>query len=148
MKKILMIAFVSMAMLATVSCSKDDDKKSDSDRPTIKGTLWEANVQYHDIPYIGSGDLEAQLYFKADDVCHIDIDLPAAIQLILSGMGIGGLDSGDYGYIFDGNKVVIDMGGGMELEYTGSTLVYHIPTSYAVIVGDYLDDMDIVFQKQ
>ena len=146
MKKILMMAFVSMALLAT-SCSKDDDKSSSESRPSLQGTLWEANVQYSGIPVIGSGVVEAQLFFKTDEICRFDVDLPATIQMVLSSLGMGNLDAGEYSYTFDGHKVVMNGSITAELEYTGNTLVYHIPSQYSMVTS-YLDASEIVFRKQ
>lgn len=147
MKKILMMAFVSMALLATVSCSKDDDKKSDP--PTIKGTLWEANIDY-DVMILGSGSIEVQLFFKNESVCRMDIDFPAALAVALEqllGHGID-LDSGEYEYTFDGEKVVITLNSQpIELEYTGSTLVFKIPSQYSSIAS-MAGISEVVFYKR
>ena len=144
MKKILLMTFVSVAMLAMVSCSKDDDSEA---APSLKGTLWEASVEYSNIPVVGSGSVEAQLYFKTDDFCRVDIDLPATIQVLLGTMGIGNLDSGEYGYTFDGQKVVFSGNNSFELEYTGNTLVYHIPSQYSIVTS-YIGSSEVVFHKQ
>lgn len=144
MKKILMMAFVSVAMLAAVSCSKDDEKDS-STPASIKGTLWETTVEYADVPILGSGSVEAQLYFKSDDICRFDVDLPAAVQMALSTMGVGDLSAGEYGYTFDGKKVAIDAMNGVELEYTGSTLVYRLPSQFNVLAS-YIGGSEVVFR--
>jgi hypothetical protein len=146
MKKFLMIAFAFVALLATVSCSKDDDKKSDP--PTIQGTLWESMVDYN-VPIVGSGTIEAQLYFKTDNICRVDIDLPATLMAALSMLGGGDLnfDSGEYEYTFDGKKVVFQAAGGIELEYTGNTLVFHIPSQYSS-VASIIGINEVVFHKQ
>lgn len=146
MKKILMMTFVSMAMLATVACSKDDDKESSAPAPSLTGTLWETQVQYTNVPMLGSGSIDAQLYFKSDDICRFDVDLPAAVQMALNAFGIGDLEAGEYGYTFDGEKVVLAAMNGVELEYTGSTLVYHIPSQLSAI-ATYIGGSDVVFRK-
>ena len=149
MKKILLMTFVSLAMMTFGSCSKDDEGGSSGNQeaPTLKGTLWEANQEY-DMPYLGSGVIEAQLFFKTDDICRVDVDLPDAIQTLLSTLGMGTFDSGEYGYTFDGHTVVMDIRGGMELEYTGNTLVFHIPSQYASMVSSYIGGDEIVFYQQ
>ena len=144
MKKLLLMSFVAMAMM--VSCSKDDSSSTSSEPATLKGTLWEANQAYN-IPILGQGTMEVQLYFKTEDLCRVDIDLPATLQGALSTLGIGDLDSGEYGYTFDGKKVVFDVRDGIELEYKGSTLVYHIPSQYSAI-STYIGGTEIVFRQQ
>ena len=91
--------------------------------------------------------MEVQLYFKTEDLCRVDIDLPATLQAALSTLGIGDLDSGEYGYTFDGKKVVFDVSDGIELEYKGSTLVYPIPSQYSAI-STYIGGTEIVFRQQ
>ncbi len=146
MKKFLSLAFLSVAMIAAVSCSKDDDKKTDS--PSIKGTLWEADVNYTNVPVLGSGTLQLELFFKNETLCRVDADLPAGIQMALAALGIGNLQPGDYPYTFDGTKVTIQIGGSnFELDYTGNTLVFHIPDQYSAVVT-YLGGPDVVFNKQ
>lgn len=151
MKKFLMMAFLSVAMVAMVSCSKDDDEKSttEPERPSIVGTLWEANVNYN-VPIVGSGTIEAQLFFKTDEICRVDIDLPATLQTALSMFGGGDLDldSGEYEYTFDGKKVVFARGtNSVELEYTGNTLVFNIPAQYASVASA-IGITEVVFYKQ
>ena len=144
MKKILMMAFVAVAILASVSCSKDDDNNSSA---TLVGTLWVANVEYSDIPILGSGSVEAELYFRTEDVCRFDADLPAMVQMALAAMGINNLEAGEYNYTFDGNKVTVSAMSGVEMEYTGNTLVYHIPSQYNMI-ATYIGGSEVVFYKQ
>ena len=50
MKKILMMAFVSAAMLAMVSCSKDKEEEAVS----LVGTHWVGTETFNNIPMIGS----------------------------------------------------------------------------------------------
>lgn len=147
MKKILLMAFVSAAMMAMVSCSKDDDEKQESTPPSLAGTLWEANVTYSNVPVVGSGTIEVQLFFKSEgDVCRVDADLPAMIQTLLA--SIVNLQPGEYPYTFDGEKVMLQLDGSVaELEYTGSTLVFHIPEQYSTI-AQYLGGNEVVFNKQ
>lgn len=144
MKKLLLLAFVSVTMMAAVSCSKDDDKSSAS----LVGTLWVADVNYTDVPMLGSGSIEVQLYFKNDSTCRIDADLPATIQMAMSALGIGNLQPGDYPYTFDGSKVTLQVSSGStSLDYTGNTLVFHIPDQYSIVIP-YLGGPDVVFNKQ
>ena len=49
MKKILMMAFVSAAMLAMVSCSKDKEEEAVS----LVGTHWVGTETFNNIPMIG-----------------------------------------------------------------------------------------------
>lgn len=144
MKKILMVVFASVAMLASVSCSKDDENKSSA---SLVGTLWVANVEYSDVPILGSGSVEAELYFRTESVCRFDADLPAMVQMALSTMGINNLEAGDYNYTFDGNKVTVSAMSGVELDYNGNTLVYHIPSQYNMI-ATYIGGSEVVFYKQ
>ena len=146
MKKILFMAFVSLAMLATVSCSKDDEKSND--KPSIQGTLWEANIDY-DIAVLGSGSIDAQLFFKSDSICRVDIDFPATLVAIIEQfVGSIDLDSGDYDYTFDGKKVVFTVAGQpLELQYTGNTLVLPIPSQYST-VASLAGISEVVFYKQ
>ena len=128
MKKLLLLAFVSVTMMAAVSCSKDDDKSSAS----LVGTLWVADVNYTDVPMLGSGSIEVQLYFKNESTCRIDADLPATIQMAMSALGIGNLQVSS---------------GSTSLDYTGNTLVFHIPDQYSIVIP-YLGGPDVVFNKQ
>lgn len=141
-----MMAFVSMAMLATVSCSKDDEKSTDT--PSLQGTLWEANIDY-DVMILGSGSIEAQLFFKSESVCRVDIDFPATLMAVLEQfVGDVDLDSGDYDYTFDGKKVVFTVNGQpVELEYRGTTMVLPIPSRYST-VASMAGISEIVFYKQ
>lgn len=144
MKRILIMVFASVAMMASVSCSKDDDNKSGA---TLVGTLWVANVEYSNVPLLGSGSVEAELYFRTEDVCRFDADLPAMVQMALAAMGINNLEAGEYNYTFDGNKVTVSAMSGVEMEYTGNTLVYHIPSQYNMI-ATYIGGSEVVFYKQ
>ena len=141
-----MMAFVSMAMLATVSCSKDDEKSTDTS--SLQGTLWEANIDY-DVMILGSGSIEAQLFFKSESVCRVDIDFPATLMAVLEQfVGDVDLDSGDYDYTFDGKKVVFTVNGQpVELEYRGDTMVLPIPSRYST-VASMAGISEIVFYKQ
>jgi len=144
MKKVLLMTFVSVAMMAFVSCSKDDDKSSAS----LTGSLWVADVNYTDVPMLGSGTIEVQLYFKNESTCRVDADLPAGIQFALEALGIGNLEPGDYPYTFDGSKVTIQLTtSNVQLDYTGNTLVFHIPDQYSIVIP-YLGGSDVVFNKQ
>lgn len=139
------MTFMAMAMM--VSCSKDDDSTT-ATPTTLKGTLWEANQEYN-IPMLGSGTIEAQLFFKTEVICRFDVDLPATLLTVLSmaGIDLGDFDSGEYGYTFDGKKVVLDVQEGIELEYKGNTLVYHLPAALSTYSA-YLGGSEIVFRQQ
>ena len=69
------------------------------------------------------------------------------VQMALSTMGINNLEAGEYNYAFDGNKVTISAMSGVEMEYTGNTLVYHIPSQYNMI-ATYIGGSEVVFYKQ
>ena len=148
MKKFLMMAFVSLALMATTSCSKDDDKEKEEAPTSLVGTLWEANIAYNDVPMLGSGSIEVQLYFKSEELCRVDANLPPMVQMALSAMGINSLEPGEYPYTFDGEKMVLTVNGSIiEMEYTGNTLVFQIPEQYNAITT-YLGGSEVVFYKQ
>ena len=128
MKKILMMAFVSAAMLAMVSCSKDKEEEAVS----LVGTHWVGTDTFNNIPMIGSIAITADLTFTSETKCN------AAVSLVPD-LGID-LPQGEFDYTFDGKKMVVvktnnNLVGDMTLEYQGNTMVYNLPSSIASMAG-------------
>jgi hypothetical protein len=68
--------------------------------------------------------------------------------MAMSALGIGNLQPGEYPYTFDGSKVTLQVSSGSTtLDYTGNTLVFHIPEQYSIVIP-YLGGPDVVFNKQ
>lgn len=127
MKKILMLAFVSVAMLAVVSCSKDKE----DEKVNLVGTHW-VGTETYTVPIIGSVAITADLRFTSETMCHAEVTL-------VPDMGVD-LPQGDFEYTFDGKKNVVimtnnSMVGDMQLEYQGNTMVYTLPSSIASMAG-------------
>ena len=127
MKKILMTAFVSVAMLAFVSCSKDKEDEAVS----LVGTHW-VGTETYSVPIVGSVAITADLTFTSETKCHAEVSL-------VPDMGVD-LPQGDFDYTFDGKKNVVIMTnnnlvGDMQLEYQGNTMVYNLPSSIASMAG-------------
>ena len=128
MKKIFMMAFVSMAMLAMVSCSKDKE----DEKVSLVGTHWVGTETYTGIPVIGSVAITADLTFTSETKCQAEVTL-------VPDMGVD-LPSGEYDYTFDGKKDVViktdnSLVGDMVLEYQGNTMVYTLPSTVASMAG-------------
>lgn len=142
MKKLLMMAFVSMALLATVSCSKDD-KDDKSEIPSLVGTSWQC-VHSFSAPLIGSVSLTMNLEFTSDKICHTELTLPDAIASLVP------IDlNGDFEYTFDGKKIVVQTNnnllGNIELEYVnGTMLIFVIPENYRSTLGT----SELIFHKR
>ncbi|MBQ3787749.1 MAG: hypothetical protein II849_02955 [Bacteroidales bacterium] len=140
MKKLLLMAFLPMALLMNVSCSKDDE---DSVNTSLVGTSWEC-VHSFSVPVVGAATLTMNLAFTDESKCHASLVLPDAIAQLLP----INLD-GDFDYTFDGKKVVvltqnqyIDK---LELTYAGdSMLIYAIPENLINILGT----SELVFHKK
>ena len=132
MKKLLLMAFLPMALLMNVSCSKDDE---DSVNTSLVGTSWEC-VHSFSVPVVGSATLTMNLAFTDESKCHASLVLPDNLD-------------GDFDYTFDGKKVVvltqnqyIDK---LELTYAGdSMLIYAIPENLRSILGT----SELVFHKK
>ena len=127
MKKILLLAFVSVAMLAAVSCSKDEK----DEKVNLTGTHW-VGTETYSVPIIGSVAITADLTFISDTKCHAEVSL-------VPDMGID-LPQGDFDYTFDGKKNVViktnnSLVGDMQLEYQGNTMVYTLPSTIASMAG-------------
>ena len=143
MKKILLMTFVSMAMLAAVSCSKDDEKDNTDNTISLVGTSWQC-VHSFSVPVLGSVTLTADLSFTTGETCHIDLTLPSSIASLVP------FDlNGDYAYSISGNKVIIDadnnMLGEMELEYVnGTMLIWTVPENYRSTLGT----SELIFHKK
>lgn len=65
-----MMAFVSMAMLATVSCSKDNDDKQEENTSSLKGTQWVCNTNVT-ISSI-TANIYAKITFVDDSQCEVE----------------------------------------------------------------------------
>ena len=142
MKKILLLAFVSMALLGVVSCSGDD--KDSTPIPSLVGTSWQC-VHTFTIPVVNtSATLQADLDFTTDNQCHAELSLPASLSSLLP-MDL----NGDYEYRFDGQKVVVVTGnstiGDIEMDYgNGTMLIFTVPQNYRTILGT----SELIFHKK
>ena len=137
-----MMAFVSAAMIATVSCSKDDNDKKE-DIPSLVGTSWQC-VHSFSVPIIGSLTLTVDMSFTSNEICHVELTLPSSIASLIP-MDL----NGDYPYTFDGKKVVIaaddNSVGNMELDYVnGTMLIWTVPESYSSTLGT----SELIFHKR
>jgi hypothetical protein len=136
MKKLLMMTFVSLAMLATVSCSKDKDKDNNT-TPSVTGTQWECvhTFSIMSVPLTITADLD----FKTDDMCLVNFELPSTIAALLpDDMQLP--SSGEFGYTFDGSKLVIatenSLIGNIELDYVNDKmLIWTVPENFRSILG-------------
>lgn len=131
MKKILMMAFVSMALLATVSCSKD--KEEDEKTVSLVGTRWVGTQTFSNIPLIGSIAVTADLRFNSETKCVTDITLTPQIP------GVD-LPTGEFDYTFDGKRYVkivtgSSLVGDLELEYEGNTMIFKLPSIISSYTG-------------
>lgn len=140
MKKLLLMAFLPMALLMNVSCSKDDE---DSNTVSLVGTNWEC-VHSFSVPVLGSATLTMDLAFTSESKCHASLVLPENIAQMLP----INLD-GDFDYTFDGKKVVVLTQNQyiekLELTYAGdSMLIYAIPENMTTILGT----SELVFHKK
>lgn len=127
MKKLLLMAFVSVAMLAAVSCSKDKEDENVS----LVGTHW-VGTETYSVPIIGSVAITADLRFNTETKCRAEVSL-------VPDLGVD-LPEGEFDYTFDGKKDVViktnnNLVGDMILEYQGSTMVYNLPSSIASMAG-------------
>ena len=127
MKKLLLMAFVSVAMLAAVSCSKDKE----DEKVSLVGTHW-VGTETYSVPIIGSVAITADLRFNTETKCRAEVSL-------VPDMGVD-LPSGEYDYTFDGKKDVViktdnSLVGDMALEYQGNTMVYTLPSTVASMAG-------------
>ena len=142
MKKILFLAFVSMAMMSIVSCSSDD--KDNTPAPSLVGTSWQC-VHTFTIPVVNTpATLQADLDFTTAEQCHAELTLPATLAALLP-MDL----NGDYEYQFDGQKVVVVTGnstiGSIEMDYVnGTMLVFTVPQNYRTIIGA----SELIFHKK
>ena len=131
MKKFLLMTFVSLGLMAAVSCGKDDDK--DSTPASLAGTEWTGTRAFQNIPIIGSVAITIDLAFTSESVCNAEVTLTPSIP------NFDDLPSGDYDYTFKDNLVTIytnnSMVGDIALQYTGNTLVYTIPANIAQMLG-------------
>ena len=89
------MAFLPMALLMNVSCSKDDE---DSVNTSLVGTSWEC-VHSFSVPVVGSATLTMNLSFTDESKCHVSLVLPDALAQLLP----INLD-GDFDYTFDGKR--------------------------------------------
>ena len=137
MKKFLIMTFVSVAMLAAVSCSKDDEKET----PSLVGTEWECNetisTTVMSIPV--SGSMTADLVFTTETSCNFSGNVNVA------GLIERDIPAGERPYSFDGKKVrfaVPEMSSllgsdELVLDYNDNlrTLSYALPSSVASMLG-------------
>ena len=138
MKKLLMMAFVSMAMLATVSCTKEDNDPT-PEPATLAETQWEC-VHSFSIPVIGiPATVTIDLDFTTDTTVTVGF---AMVPDLSSYIGTDIPSSGDFAYTFDGSVAVVhtesDLGD-MTLNYAdyGSSkmLIWVVPENYRQILG-------------
>ncbi len=139
MKKFLMLAFVSMAMLSMVSCSDDDDKENG--KLDVKGTSWQC---VHTFSMLGQAiTLDIELYFTSDKDCEVAVTTVPDITSLLP------FDlAGQYSYTVKNSKVIIHTDsqlGDLELESHGNDrLTFAIPSNYSSIIGA----TELVFRKK
>ena len=131
MKKILLMAFVSLAMLATVSCSKD--KEDEEQTVSLVGTRWVGTQSFSNIPMIGSIAITVDLKFTTESKCVTDITLTPQIP------GVD-LPTGEFDYTFDGKRYVkivtgSSLVGDLELEYEGNTMIFKLPSVISSYTG-------------
>lgn len=131
MKKILLMAFLPMALLMNFSCSKDSEDEGET--PSLVGTSWQC-VHSFSVPIVGAATLTMDIAFTSESVCHATLDLPESIASMLP----ANLD-GDFDYTFDGRKLVIATNNSIldkiELTYAESMLIYVIPQNLRNILG-------------
>ena len=123
-----MMAFVSVAMLAFVSCSKDKEDEAVS----LVGTHW-VGTETYSVPIVGSVAITADLQFTSETKCITSLSLTPAIPNL-------DLPEGEFDYTFDGKKVVViktnsSLVGDLTLEYQGNTMVFNLPASIAQMAG-------------
>jgi hypothetical protein len=128
MKKILMMAFVSVAVMAFSSCSKDND----DEQVSLVGTHW-VGTETYSVPILGSVAITADLTFTTETTCIANISLTPTIPNV-------DLPQGEFEYTFDGKKVVViktnsSLVGDLTLEYQGNTMVFNLPASIAQMAG-------------
>lgn len=131
MKKILLMAFVSLAMLATVSCSKD--KEDEEQTVSLVGTRWVGTQSFSNIPMIGSIAITVDLKFTTESKCVTDITLTPQIPSV-------DLPTGEFDYTFDGKRYVkivtgSSLVGDLELEYEGNTMIFNLPSIISSYTG-------------
>ncbi len=93
MKKLLLMAFVSVAMLAAVSCSKDDEKETAS----LVGTEWECSESFTVMTIEAS--FSANVVFNTETMCTFSGNINAGALLNQD------MPSRETAYTFDGKKV-------------------------------------------
>lgn len=127
MKKILMMVFVSFAMLATVSCSKDKE----DEKVSLVGTHWVGTESYS-VPILGAVAVSVDLTFTSETKCLTEISITPSVGF--------DIPSGEYDYTFDGKKTIViktdvQLLGDLTLEYQGNTLVFNLPPTLAQMAG-------------
>lgn len=132
MKKILLMTFVSVALLATVSCSKDDDKTD-----SLVGTEWECSESLTVMGFNAS--FTAQLSFISETMCNFSGSIDAGALFSQE------LPARETKYSFDGKKVrfkveeLSTLLGTDELVLTYNdelrTMTYELPAQVAGTIG-------------
>lgn len=142
MKKLFILALAAFALMASVSCSKDEKDKVD--RAALVGTSWQC-VHTFTIPIVGtSATLQIDLDFVTEKSCHGVITLPSTLADMLP------MDpSGDFEYTFNGKQVVIktgsDMIGDIAMDYANETLlILTVPERYRSLLGT----SELIFHKK
>ena len=140
MKRLLLLAFLPLALAVTVSCSKDDEKTTPK---SLVGTSWQCTHTFS-VPIIGSAALTVDLRFVDEEVCTAS----AATQPDLSSLLPMDLN-GEFDYRFDGEQVHISVNmqqlNELVLDYVnGTMLVFTIPESYRQILGT----SELIFHKK
>lgn len=126
----LMMAFLSVVLLAMVSCSKDNDEE---ESVSLVGTHWVGTQTFSNIPLLGSIAISADLQFVSETRCVAEIGIVPEIPSV-------DLPAGEFDYTFDGKKMVTivtnsSLVGNMALEYQGNTMTYNLPTALAAMAG-------------
>lgn len=139
MKKFLMLAFVSMAMLSMVSCSDDDEKESS--KLNLKNTSWQC---VHTFSMMGQSiTLDIALDFTSDKDCEVAVaTMPDITSLLPFDL------SGQYTYKVNKTKVIIQTGGqlgNLEMEcHNNDMLIFTVPSSYRTYIGT----SELIFHKK
>lgn len=140
MKRLLLLAFLPLALAVTVSCSKDDEKTTPK---SLVGTSWQCTHTFA-VPIIGSASLTVDLSFVSEESCTAS----AATQPDLSSLLPIDLN-GEFNYSFDGQQVHINVNiqqvNELVLDYVnGTMLVFTIPENYRQLLGT----SELIFHKK
>ncbi|MBR1766594.1 MAG: hypothetical protein IJ745_06100 [Bacteroidales bacterium] len=141
MKRLLLMAFVSVAMMTMAACS--DDEESTPAPDALVGTHWVSDRTIDNVPMVGTLSFSASLDFVSATRCYVMFEVEPSVP------GFN-LAPGEREYSFDGSKVLIATGsallGSLELAYRNERLVYSLPASVANLLPQDVDKT-IVFTR-